>query len=68
VVSARDPRLLEIIESMAEEGHIGLLGTLLKPVQLDALGSCWRAPATRPSRVRLAPSRTSLASMSWRRR
>ncbi|MFC0167897.1 EAL domain-containing protein [Pseudoduganella danionis] len=39
VVSARDPRLLEIIESMSfEEGHIDLLGTLLKPVQLDALG------------------------------
>jgi EAL domain-containing protein (putative c-di-GMP-specific phosphodiesterase class I)/response regulator of citrate/malate metabolism len=38
VVSARDPRLLEIIESMAcEDASIGLLGTLLKPVQLDAL-------------------------------
>jgi CheY-like chemotaxis protein len=38
VVSARDPRLLEIIENMAcEDTSIGLLGTLLKPVQLDAL-------------------------------
>ncbi len=38
VVSARDPRLLEIIESMSfEDGSIDLLGTLLKPVQLDAL-------------------------------
>ena len=38
VVSARDPRLLEIIESMAcEEAEIGLLGTLLKPVETGAL-------------------------------
>lgn len=38
VVSARDPRLLEVIESMSfEAGSIDLLGTLLKPVQLDAL-------------------------------
>lgn len=38
VVSARDPRLLEIIENMgAEDAAIGLLGTLLKPVRLDAL-------------------------------
>lgn len=38
VISARDPRLLEIIENMAcEDESIGLLGTLLKPVQLEAL-------------------------------
>ncbi|SHN43221.1 EAL domain, c-di-GMP-specific phosphodiesterase class I (or its enzymatically inactive variant) [Duganella sacchari] len=38
VVSARDPRLLEIIENMAcEDTSMGLLGTLLKPVQLDSL-------------------------------
>jgi len=38
VVSARDPRLLEIIENMAcEDSSIGLLGTLLKPVQLESL-------------------------------
>lgn len=38
VVSARDPRLLEIIESMGcEDAEIGLLGTLLKPVQTEAL-------------------------------
>jgi EAL domain-containing protein (putative c-di-GMP-specific phosphodiesterase class I)/AmiR/NasT family two-component response regulator len=38
VVSARDPRLLEIIENMAcEDAAIGLLGTLLKPVQLESL-------------------------------
>lgn len=40
VVSARDPRLLEIIESMgADDAEVGLLGTLLKPVQMDALES-----------------------------
>ncbi|MYM69114.1 EAL domain-containing protein [Pseudoduganella sp. FT55W] len=38
VISARDPRLLEIIESMGcEDASIGLLGTLLKPVQLESL-------------------------------
>ena len=38
VVSARDPRLLEIIENMGVEHEgLGLLGTLLKPVQMDAL-------------------------------
>ncbi|MBV7539103.1 EAL domain-containing response regulator [Duganella sp. sic0402] len=38
VVSARDPRLLEIIENMAcEDASIGLLGTLLKPVALEPL-------------------------------
>jgi len=38
VVSARDPRLLEIIENMGcEDASIGLLGTLLKPVQLEPL-------------------------------
>lgn len=38
VVSARDPRLLEIIESMDfDDACMDLLGTLLKPVQLDAL-------------------------------
>ncbi len=64
VVSARDPRLLEIIESMAcEDASIGLLGTLLKPVQLEALtqllckanarssdcGSASRAPPPAPA-------------------
>jgi len=38
VVSARDPRLLEIIESMgSEDADVGLLGTLLKPVRIEAL-------------------------------
>lgn len=38
VVSARDPRLLEIIENMgSEDPSIGLLGTLLKPVRRDDL-------------------------------
>ena len=38
VVSARDPRLLEIIENMSfDDAGLDLLGTLLKPVQLDAL-------------------------------
>jgi len=54
VVSARDPRLLEIIESMGcEDASIGLLGTLLKPVQLEPLTQlltragrrCGEAPA-----------------------
>ncbi|NRR32119.1 EAL domain-containing response regulator [Oxalobacteraceae bacterium] len=38
VVSARDPRLLEIIENMKlEDPSFGLLGTLLKPVQSESL-------------------------------
>jgi EAL domain-containing protein (putative c-di-GMP-specific phosphodiesterase class I) len=38
VISARDPRLLEIIENMAcEDDGFGLLGTLLKPVQVESL-------------------------------
>lgn len=38
VVSARDPRLLEIIESMgSEDAAIGLLGTVPKPVREDDL-------------------------------
>lgn len=38
VISARDPRLLEIIENMGcEDSAIGLLGTLLKPVQIESL-------------------------------
>ena len=38
VVSARDPRLLEIIENMgSEDASIGLLGTVLKPVREDDL-------------------------------
>ena len=49
VVSARDPRLLEIIESMAcEDASIGLLGTLLKPVQLDALAQLLCKASDRP--------------------
>ena len=36
VVSARDPRLLEIVENMgSEDASIGLLGTVLKPVRED---------------------------------
>jgi EAL domain-containing protein (putative c-di-GMP-specific phosphodiesterase class I)/AmiR/NasT family two-component response regulator len=38
VASARDPRLLEIIENMGlEDASLGLLGTVLKPVKLDDL-------------------------------
>ncbi len=55
VVSARDPRLLEIIENMgSEDAAIGLLGTLLKPVQRDALAAllgragCAGAPQAAP--------------------
>jgi EAL domain-containing protein (putative c-di-GMP-specific phosphodiesterase class I)/FixJ family two-component response regulator len=68
VVSARDPRLLEIIESMAcEEAEIGLLGTLLKPVQTEALeqllGRAGRGDgARRPDAPRLPlPSQDELA-------
>ena len=68
VVSARDPRLLEIIESMAcEEAEIGLLGTLLKPVQTEALeqllGRAGRGDgARRPDAPRLAlPCQDELA-------
>jgi len=70
VVSARDPRLLEIIESMAgEEAEIGLLGTLLKPVQTEALalllGRAGRGGgARRPDAARLPlppPSQDELA-------
>jgi EAL domain-containing protein (putative c-di-GMP-specific phosphodiesterase class I)/FixJ family two-component response regulator len=40
VASARDPRLLEIIESMGlENATLGLLGTVLKPVRLDDLST-----------------------------
>ncbi|MRW87434.1 EAL domain-containing protein [Pseudoduganella sp. FT26W] len=70
VVSARDPRLLEIIENMArEDAAIGLLGTLLKPVQLESLaqllckagdrdGGC--APAPPPS----LPAQASLEELA----
>ena len=59
VISARDPRLLEIIESMAcEDGAIGLLGTLLKPVQLEPLtqllGKAGRSADTRAARPAIA--------------
>ncbi|NVM75965.1 EAL domain-containing protein (putative c-di-GMP-specific phosphodiesterase class I) [Duganella sp. SG902] len=50
VVSARDPRLLEIIENMAcEDAAIGLLGTLLKPVQLESLSQLLCKAEGRPS-------------------
>ena len=49
VVSARDPRLLEIIENMAyEDASIGLLGTLLKPVQLESLTQLLSKAEDRP--------------------
>lgn len=38
VVSARDPRMLEVVEKMgSEDAGLHLLGTVLKPVQLDDL-------------------------------
>jgi len=56
VVSARDPRLLEIIESMAcEDASIGLLGTLLKPVQIDALAQLLCKASDRPGDCAPAP-------------
>jgi EAL domain-containing protein (putative c-di-GMP-specific phosphodiesterase class I)/CheY-like chemotaxis protein len=47
VVSARDPRLLEIIENMAwEDACLFLLGTLFKPVRLEALLQLLARPGT----------------------
>ncbi|MES2127273.1 MAG: EAL domain-containing response regulator [Pseudomonadota bacterium] len=38
VISARDPRLLEIVENMGSDNdHLHLLGTMLKPAQMDDL-------------------------------
>lgn len=38
VTSARDPRLLEVVESMgAEDAKLPLLGTLLKPIKRESL-------------------------------
>lgn len=40
VTSARDPRLLEIVESMGlDDASLQLLGTLIKPVRLDDLSA-----------------------------
>ncbi len=56
VVSARDPRLLEIIESMgSEDASFGLLGTLLKPVQPAALEQLLELAARAPGGAALAP-------------
>jgi len=54
VCSAQDPRLLEVVESMAaEDSTLSLLGTLLKPVRLDALlellGQAGAGKAARPA-------------------
>ncbi len=70
VVSARDPRLLEIIESMAcEDASIGLLGTLLKPVQLEALTQLLckanaRSSDCRPVSSVLPPAQASLEELA----
>jgi EAL domain-containing protein (putative c-di-GMP-specific phosphodiesterase class I)/AmiR/NasT family two-component response regulator len=71
VVSARDPRLLEIIESMAcEDASIGLLGTLLKPVQLDALtqllvkASDRSDGSARPAAAQSLPPQASLEELA----
>jgi EAL domain-containing protein (putative c-di-GMP-specific phosphodiesterase class I)/response regulator of citrate/malate metabolism len=71
VVSARDPRLLEIIESMAcEDASIGLLGTLLKPVQLDALtqllvkASDRSDGSARPAAAQSLPPQASLEQLA----
>jgi EAL domain-containing protein (putative c-di-GMP-specific phosphodiesterase class I)/FixJ family two-component response regulator len=56
VISARDPRLLEIIESMgSEDASFGLLGTLLKPVQPAALEQLLELAARVPGAAALAP-------------
>nr|WP_315254123.1 EAL domain-containing response regulator [uncultured Duganella sp.] len=74
VVSARDPRLLEIIENMAcEDASIGLLGNLLKPVQLEPLaqllckaddrsGDCVPAAAPLPPQASLEELAQALAN------
>lgn len=70
VVSARDPRLLEIIENMAcEDASIGLLGTLLKPVQLDSLTQLLskandRSSDCRPAAPPPAPAQASLEELA----
>ncbi|MTV39498.1 EAL domain-containing response regulator [Duganella radicis] len=68
VVSARDPRLLEIIENMAcEDAAIGLLGTLLKPVQLDSLTQLLCKAGDRPgdcAAVAPPPSQASLEEIA----
>jgi EAL domain-containing protein (putative c-di-GMP-specific phosphodiesterase class I)/CheY-like chemotaxis protein len=61
VVSARDPRLLEIIENMGcEDTSIGLLGTLLKPVELvpltQLLARAGRSCAAAPASPQVAPA------------
>jgi EAL domain-containing protein (putative c-di-GMP-specific phosphodiesterase class I) len=56
VVSARDPRLLEVIESIgSEDASIGLLGTLPKPVQLVALEQLLARVGSLPAASAAAP-------------
>jgi EAL domain-containing protein (putative c-di-GMP-specific phosphodiesterase class I)/AmiR/NasT family two-component response regulator len=67
VVSARDPRLLEIIENMAcEDASIGLLGTLLKPVQLESLTQllCKASPRGGDCRPAPPPAQASLEELA----
>jgi EAL domain-containing protein (putative c-di-GMP-specific phosphodiesterase class I)/DNA-binding NarL/FixJ family response regulator len=53
VMSARDPRLLELVENMdADNTGLTLLGTLLKPVMMDELNVLLR----RVGHVRQAPA------------
>lgn len=52
VMSARDPRLLEIVENMgSENAGLNLLGTMLKPMMMDDLNML----LLRVGQVRLAP-------------
>ncbi len=58
VCSAQDPRLLEVIESMAaEDSTLSLLGTLLKPVRMEALMELLvQASAHKTARMAAAPA------------
>ncbi|MBJ7310174.1 EAL domain-containing protein [Rugamonas sp. CCM 8940] len=72
VISARDPRLLEIIESMgSEDASFGLLGTLLKPVQAAALQQLLeltaRAPGGQARPPDFVPTLAELAAALARR-
>lgn len=60
VMSARDPRLLEIVESMAsDDAGLNLLGTLVKPVRLPDLERLMAIAADPAASVPSAPRQPS---------
>lgn len=75
VMSARDPRLLEIVENMGSENvGLNLLGTMLKPMMMDDLnmlllrvGQVRQAPVAAPERpeLRLADLEEALAASQF---